>query len=156
MAPEYKVEHWLLYYSTVLNLFSSKHFAWGLFLEPQSHRDYQRDSLAWVKYISLSHTHTNTHTFYEVKEWPDFQEILELLTHASNEQKQVLWTWTWHKSKPPGTALRQFIDEKLCPPLLPWAHLFCTAVVLVCWKGLSTRVDASCWLHKAVTAWQQG
>ena len=91
MAPEYKVEHWLLYYSTVLNLFSSKHFAWRLFLEPQSHRDYQRDSLAWVKYLSLSHTHTNTHTFYEVKEWPDFQEILELLTDASNEQKHKFY-----------------------------------------------------------------
>ena len=91
MAPEYKVEHWLLYYSTVLNLFSSKHFAWILFLEPQSHRDYQRDSLAWVKYLSLSHTHTNTHTFYEVKEWPDFQEILELLTDASNEQKHKFY-----------------------------------------------------------------
>lgn len=84
MAPEYKVEHWLLYYSNVLNLFSCEHFAWILFLEPQSHRDYHRDSLAWVKYLSLLHTHTQTHTLF--MRWNGnliFRKLLvELLTHA--------------------------------------------------------------------------
>lgn len=132
MAPE---QGWAL---AVVLLFSSEHLAWRLFLEPQSPSCYLRDSLEWVEEISLSRSEflnlsvslSLTHTFLEVKQRPNFQDVTARVTQAKNEQKLDFYEHELDLRVSHLAYTWDFRDQNLyaTPPPLPWALVFCNAL----------------------------